>query len=130
MRRTILFMLCTWQEVYAQVIMKGIEKATEDLDVEIHVVNAYGSEADYFKKEVEAYEQSYVQISTPTLGEIILDALDTAGMTAKQLADQIGISPSRISDYIHNRCEPTLRIARQLCKILNISPAEMLGSVA
>lgn len=79
---------------------------------------------------VEAYEQSYVQISTPTLGEIILDALDTAGMTAKQLADQIGISPSRISDYIHNRCEPTLRIARQLCKILNISPAEMLGSVA
>ncbi len=77
---------------------------------------------------VEAYENEHCHIPAPTLGEIILDALETAGMTAKQLAAQIGISPSRISDYIHNRCEPTLRIAQQLCKILNISPAEMLGA--
>lgn len=77
---------------------------------------------------VEAYEAEHCHIPAPTLGEIILDALETAGMTAKQLAAQIGISPSRISDYIHNRCEPTLRIAQQLCKILNISPAEMLGA--
>lgn len=76
---------------------------------------------------VEAYEAEHYQIATPTLGEIILDALDNAGITAKQLADKIGVSPSRISDYIHNRCEPTLRIARQLCQILNISPSEMLG---
>lgn len=79
---------------------------------------------------VEAYEAEHVHIPVPTLGEIILDALETAGMTAKQLADKIGVSPSRISDYIHNRSEPTLRIARQLCQILNISAAEMLGVVA
>jgi len=75
---------------------------------------------------VERYEAVHVHIPVPTLGEIILDALDNAGMTAKQLADQLGISASRISDYIHNRSEPTLRIARQLCQILKISPAEML----
>lgn len=77
---------------------------------------------------VESYEEVHCHIPEPTLGEIILDALDSAGMTAKQLADQIGVSPSRISDYIHNRSEPTLRIARQLCTILKISPAEMLGA--
>lgn len=77
---------------------------------------------------VEAYEEEHYPIPAPTLGEIILDALDTAGMTSKQLADKLGVSPSRISDYIHNRSEPTLRIARQLCQILNISPAEMLGA--
>lgn len=76
---------------------------------------------------VEGYEAKHYQISNPSLGEIILDALDTAGMTARQLADELGVSPSRISDYIHNRAEPTLKIARQMCKILNISPAEMLG---
>lgn len=76
---------------------------------------------------VEAYEDEYCQIPVPTLGEIIYDALDTAGMTAKQLAEKIGVSPSRISDYIHNRCEPTLKIARQICQTLDISPAEMLG---
>jgi len=79
---------------------------------------------------VEAYEAEHCHIAVPTLGEIILDALDTAGMTAKQLAGQIGVSPSRISDYIHNRAEPTLKIARQLCQILHISPAEMLGFAA
>lgn len=79
---------------------------------------------------VEAYEEVHCNIPVPTLGEIILDALDTAGMTSKQLADKIGVSPSRISDYIHNRCEPTLRIARQLCQILGITPAEMLGLAA
>lgn len=79
---------------------------------------------------VEAYEEVHCKISVPTLGEIILDALDTAGLTSKQLAEKIGVSPSRISDYIHNRCEPTLRIARQLCQILGITPAEMLGIAA
>ncbi|MBQ7238549.1 MAG: helix-turn-helix transcriptional regulator [Bacteroidales bacterium] len=77
---------------------------------------------------VEAYEDVHCHIVTPSLGEIILDSLENAGMTAKQLSEEIGVSPSRISDYIHNRCEPTLRIARQLCKTLNISPAEMIGT--
>ena len=76
---------------------------------------------------VEAYEEEHYPIPVPTLGEIIYDALDTAGMTARQLADKLGVSPSRISDYIHNRSEPTLKVARQMCQILNISPAEMLG---
>ena len=48
-------------------------------------------------------------------------------MTAKDLAATLGISASRVSDYIHNRSEPTLKIARALCKTLNITPAEMLG---
>ena len=75
---------------------------------------------------VERYEEKYYPIGKPTLGEIILDALDTAGMTAKELATKLGISASRISDYVHGRSEPTLKIARQLCQILNITPNEML----
>ena len=48
-------------------------------------------------------------------------------MTQKQLAVEIGVSPSRISDYLSGRSEPTLKIARMLCQILNIQPAAMLG---
>lgn len=55
MKKKILFMLCTWQESYAQVVMSGVEKAVKDLDVEMHVLNAYGSEVEYFTKEVEAF---------------------------------------------------------------------------
>ena len=48
-------------------------------------------------------------------------------MTQKQLAEKIGVSPSRVSDYISGRAEPTLRVARAICMILGIAPAAMLG---
>ncbi|MDE5555064.1 MAG: helix-turn-helix transcriptional regulator, partial [Muribaculaceae bacterium] len=48
-------------------------------------------------------------------------------MTQKQLAKELGISPSRVSDYISGRAKPTLRIARGLCLILGIAPPAMLG---
>ena len=41
-------------------------------------------------------------------------------MSQKQLAGEIGISPSRVNDYISGRSEPTLKIARLLCRVLNI----------
>ena len=45
----------------------------------------------------------------------------------KQLAEEIGVSPSRISDYVNGRAEPTLKIASSLCKVLDIQPSAMLG---
>ena len=40
---------------------------------------------------------------------------------------EIGISASRINDYVSGRAEPTLKIARMLCNVLGITPAAMLG---
>jgi len=54
-------------------------------------------------------------------------SLEEKGMTQKQLASEIGVSPSRVNDYISGRSEPTLKIARLLCRVLNIHPAAMLG---
>ena len=47
-------------------------------------------------------------------------------MTQRELARLVGVSPSRISDYVSGRAEPTLKVARSLCRMLNISPAAML----
>ena len=55
MKKKILFMLCTWQEAYSQIILEGIQKAIENIDIEIQVINAYGSEVEYFAKEVETF---------------------------------------------------------------------------
>ena len=76
---------------------------------------------------VIAYEKEHFPIEKPTVAELIELMLAEKGMTQKQLAVQIGVSPSRISDYISGRAEPTLKIARLLCQILNIQPAAMLG---
>lgn len=76
---------------------------------------------------VEAYEKVHFPIAKPTIGELISLSIEERGMTQKQLAQELGISPSRVSDYITGRAEPTLRIARALCVILGITPAAMLG---
>lgn len=76
---------------------------------------------------VEAYEKKHYPIAKPTIGELISLAIEEKGMTQKQLAKELGVSPSRVSDYISGRAEPTLRIARALCVILGIAPAAMLG---
>ncbi len=76
---------------------------------------------------VEAYEKLHYPIAKPTIGELISLSIEEKGMTQKQLAKELGVSPSRVSDYIAGRAEPTLRIARALCVILGIAPAAMLG---
>ncbi len=76
---------------------------------------------------VETYEKLHYSIAKPTIGELICLSIEEKGMTQKQLANELGISPSRVSDYISGRAEPTLRIARAICMILGIAPAAMLG---
>lgn len=76
---------------------------------------------------VIAYEEEHYPIGKPTVAELIELSIEEKGLTQKQLAGQIGISQSRMSDYLSGRAEPTLKIARALCQALNIPPAAMLG---
>ncbi|MDE5847561.1 MAG: helix-turn-helix domain-containing protein [Muribaculaceae bacterium] len=76
---------------------------------------------------VEAYEKEYYPISKPTIGQLIGFYLEKLGMSKKELAMSIGVSQSRVSDYISGRAEPTLKIARALCKNLGMTPAEVIG---
>ena len=73
------------------------------------------------------YEKEHYPIGKPTVAQLIQLSLEEKNMSQKQLASQIGVSQSRISDYVSGRAEPTLKIARLLCMTLGISPAAMLG---
>ena len=76
---------------------------------------------------VISYETRYSPMEKPTVSELIQLSLEDKGMTQKQLANEIGVSPARINDYVSGRAEPTLRIARLLCSKLSISPSLLLG---
>ena len=73
------------------------------------------------------YEKEHFPVEKPTVAELVALSLEEKNMTQKQLAEEIGVSPSRISDYVNGRAEPTLKIASSLCKVLDIQPSEMLG---
>lgn len=73
------------------------------------------------------YENEHYPIGKPTVAQLIQLSLEEKNMSQKQLAEKIGVSPSRISDYVSGRAEPTLKVARMLCLTLGITPAAILG---
>ena len=75
---------------------------------------------------VIAYEKEHYPIAKPSISELIELYLEEKEMTQKQLAFELGVSPSRINDYISGRSEPTLKNAGLLCKVLSIPPSAML----
>ncbi len=76
---------------------------------------------------VISYEKEHFPIGKPTVSQLIQLSLEEQGMTQKDLAKKIGVSPTRINDYVTGRAEPTLKVARLLCTALGIAPALMLG---
>jgi HTH-type transcriptional regulator/antitoxin HigA len=62
-----------------------------------------------------------------SIKEFIQDEMKKRGITQKQLAELLGVSPSRIIEYMTGRAEPTLRVARLLHKILDIDADFLLG---
>lgn len=77
---------------------------------------------------VEEYETIHFPIGKPTIGILIKNALEEKAMTQKALAVILGISPSRINDFIVGRSEPSLKIASQICYILSI-PFEVVADI-
>ena len=73
------------------------------------------------------YETEHYPIEKPTLSELIMLGLEEKHLTQKSLAEIIGVSPSRISDYVSGKSEPSLKVAGKLCVALGISPGAILG---
>jgi len=84
-------------------------------------------ELELMSQIVECYEKEHFPIAKPTPVELISINLEEKSMTQRALAKEIGISPSRINDYISGRAEPTLKIAGRICTVLGIAPAAMMG---
>lgn len=76
---------------------------------------------------VEEYEKLHYPISKPAFNEIIKLRLEEENMKKQELAKTVGVSPSRISEYISGKAEPTLRIARSICQALDIKAEVALG---
>lgn len=76
---------------------------------------------------VVEYEKEYYPIEKPTVAELIVSGLNDKKMTQKELAEALGVSQSRVSDFVSGRSEPSLKQASLICRFLGIHPAVMLG---
>ncbi len=84
-------------------------------------------ELDLLSGLVSDYEDINFPIATPSLGAIIKLRLYEMNLTQKKVADMIGVSPSRVSEFINGKSEPSLKTVREICKKLNIDAAIALG---
>ena len=76
---------------------------------------------------VADYEDTHYPIQSPSLAGVLKLRMFELGMTQSALATLLGISPSKISEILSGKSEPTLRQARKMATTLNISPAVVLG---
>jgi len=49
------------------------------------------------------------------------------GLTQAKLSELLGVSPSRVSEYLNGKSEPPLKVARTISKKLNIDASVVLG---
>ena len=114
-------------EAQYEAMIERIEELLKVVSNETPVTDRYFIELDVISNLVEEYEEKHFPIKIPTLAEIIKDEMDERGITQKELAELLGVSPSRISEYMTGKAEPTLKIARLLHKKLDIDPDFILG---
>lgn len=76
---------------------------------------------------VADYENEHYPVEPPTLAELIRLRMAEMHLNQKALAEKLGVSPSRISEYLTGKSEPTLKIARTIHRELNIDADLILG---
>lgn len=76
---------------------------------------------------VAEYSDEHFSIGSPTIAEVLELKMYELGISQKELASLLNVSPSRICEYINGKCEPTLKVAREMCRKLGIDPAVLLA---
>lgn len=84
-------------------------------------------ELDLLSDLIVEYEDVHYPISTPSLIDVIKLRMYEMGLSQKSLSEILGVSPSRVSDYLTGRSEPTLQVARNISQKLNIDSSIVLG---
>lgn len=116
-------------ETYEQyeVFLKRVEYLLETTNEDTPLDSPEMIELDILSKLVSDYSDEHFSVGMPSLIDILKLRMFEMGLTQKALAEVIGVSTSRINDYITGKCEPTLKIARVMKQKLNIDSDIILG---
>lgn len=104
-----------------------IEELLTIVDDQTAVTDRNAVELVLLSEIVIEYESIHFPIEKPTIAELMELALEERKMTQRELAREIGVSPSRINDFMTGRAEPSLKIAKRICLTLGITASAMLG---
>lgn len=73
------------------------------------------------------FEENHFPVKKPTLIETMKLRMYERGLNQKSVSELLGVSTSRVSEYLTGKSEPPLKIARNISHKLNIDPIIVLG---
>jgi HTH-type transcriptional regulator/antitoxin HigA len=112
------------KEYYA--ITKRIDKLLETVTDENYNIVPESIELEFLSDLVEEYENKHFPISIPLLSDVLRLRMYEMNINKSQLAALLGVSPSRISEYLAGK-EPTLQVAKNIYERLNVSANVIFG---
>ena len=112
-----------------EAIMARIDELVEIVDDNTLSTDKNYIELDFLTDLVVAYEKEHYPIGKPILTDVLKSRMYEMNLTQKTLAEMLGISAPRVSEYLTGKSEPTLQIARKMHKNLNIDADIILGAM-
>lgn len=65
-------------------------------------------------------------ITLTNIREKLINAINNSGMKQIEIATKLGIRQSVVSDYLRGKKMPALDTFANLCKVLDVDPADIL----
>lgn len=107
--------------------VKRVEEILPLVDDDTSLDNPNSIELELLSNLVADYSEEHFALGKPSLADVLKLRMFEMGLNQKSLSKLIGVSPSRFSDYISGKCEPTLKVAREISQKLNIDAHIVLG---
>jgi HTH-type transcriptional regulator/antitoxin HigA len=89
--------------------------------------DAHSIELELLSNMVADYSDEHFAIGSPSLVDVLKLRMYEMGITQAKLSEMLNVSPSRISEYLSGKSEPTLKIAKTISQKLNIDANIVLG---
>lgn len=108
-------------------IVKRIEELLQNPDnIENKEAGGY-TELNILSDLVADYEERIYPVKKPNLVEVLKLRMLEMGLNQKRLSELLEVSTSRVSEYLNGKSEPTLKVARNISKKMNIDANIILG---
>jgi len=99
----------------------AIPEAVENMDSEDYI------ELNLLSDLVADYEERTFPVIKPGLIDVIKLRMAEMGLNQKCLSELLGVSTSRVSEYLNGKSEPTLKVARAISVKMGIDASIVLG---
>lgn len=85
-------------------------------------------ELELLSNMVADYSDAHFSLGEPSLADVIRLRMYEMGLNQVKLSELLEVSPSRVSEYLSGKSEPTLPVARNICRKLHVDASIVLGA--